>query len=120
MVSGLLEKAKLIGADLHAYRRIILIRYEQYKAEELGRLWQYECPEDLFVRWGNERILINHEANSASKTQLIKRSAPFSGSLSPPASDGSFRESASRNHTNRRIKHFQPVSVTSIPSLKKI
>ncbi|AKL77269.1 MULTISPECIES: CdaR family transcriptional regulator [Bacillus] len=72
---GFLEKAKLIGADLHAYRRIILIqgRYEQYKAEELGRLWQYECPEDLFVRWGNERILINHEANSASKTQLIKK-----------------------------------------------
>ncbi|MED5048926.1 sugar diacid recognition domain-containing protein [Bacillus siamensis] len=72
---GFLEKAKLLAADLHSQRRIILIqgRYEQYEAEELGRLWQSEYPEDLFVRWGNERILINHETNSDSKEKLIKR-----------------------------------------------
>ncbi|UZD73024.1 CdaR family transcriptional regulator [Bacillus siamensis] len=72
---GFLEKAKLLAADLHSQRRIILIqgRYEQYEAEELGRLWQSEYPGDLFVRWGNERILINHETNSDSKEKLIKR-----------------------------------------------
>ncbi|MBT2574169.1 helix-turn-helix domain-containing protein [Bacillus sp. ISL-51] len=72
---GFLEKAKLLGADLSSHRQIILIQgaYHQHEAEQMGRLWQNECPSDLFVRWGNERILINHKTGSGSKEQLIRR-----------------------------------------------
>lgn len=61
---GFLEKAQLLGIDLSSRRRMILIQgyeWSPHDIEQMTHIWKSAYPSDLFIRWGNERILINHE-----------------------------------------------------------
>ncbi|MCY8922818.1 CdaR family transcriptional regulator [Bacillus atrophaeus] len=74
---GFLEKAQLLGVDLTSQRRIILIQGEEeftrHDIEQMTHLWKNDWPSDLFVRWGNERILINHEVSESDKKEQLLR-----------------------------------------------
>lgn len=61
---GFLEKAQLLGVDLASRRQLILIQgyeWSSYEIDQMTHIWKSAYPSDLFIRWGNERILINHE-----------------------------------------------------------
>ncbi|WHY23344.1 CdaR family transcriptional regulator [Bacillus velezensis] len=74
---GFLEKAQLLGVDLTSLRQMILIQGHEWSPgdiDHMTRAWKSVFPSDLFIRWGNERILINHEVpKHEQKEQLLRQ-----------------------------------------------
>jgi carbohydrate diacid regulator len=74
---GFLEKAQILGVDLTSLRQVILIQGHEWSPgdiDQMARSWKSVFPSDLFIRWGNERILINHEVpNHEQKEQLLRQ-----------------------------------------------
>ncbi|MBO3793305.1 CdaR family transcriptional regulator [Bacillus subtilis] len=72
-----LEKAQLLGVDLASRRQMILIQgyeWSPHDIEQMARSWKSSYPADLFIRWGNERILINHEVpQHEQRDQLLRK-----------------------------------------------
>ncbi|QRZ91727.1 hypothetical protein FUA19_10245 [Bacillus subtilis] len=74
--SGFLEKAQLLGVDLASRRQMILIQgyeWSPHDIEQMARIWKSSYPADLFIRWGNERILINHEVPQHEQRDRLLR-----------------------------------------------
>ncbi|MER0466967.1 sugar diacid recognition domain-containing protein [Bacillus cabrialesii subsp. cabrialesii] len=73
---GFLEKAQLLGIDLASPRQMILIQgyeWSRYEIEQMTHIWKSAYPSDLFIRWGNERILINHEVPKHEQRDRLLR-----------------------------------------------
>ncbi|AIC99183.1 hypothetical protein Q433_15515 [Bacillus subtilis subsp. subtilis str. OH 131.1] len=71
-----LEKAQLLGVDLSSRRQMILIQgyeWSRHDIEQMARSWKSSYPADLFIRWGNERILINHEVPQHEQRDRLLR-----------------------------------------------
>lgn len=113
---GFLEKAQLLGVDLTSLRQMILIQGHEWSPsdiDQMTRAWKSVFPSDLFIRWGNERILINHEVpKHEQKEQLCGKFSLFVHWLNAsetavqlPALGGLSAAPACRSHTNRQKKH---------------
>ncbi|WP_276733903.1 sugar diacid recognition domain-containing protein [Bacillus sp. (in: firmicutes)] len=73
---GFLEKAQLLGVDLSSRRQMILIQgyeWSPHDIDQMKRIWKSAYPSDLLIRWGNERILINHEAPKHEQRDRLSR-----------------------------------------------
>ncbi|TYS10882.1 hypothetical protein FZC70_06235 [Bacillus subtilis] len=73
---GFLEKAQLLGVDLSSRRQMILIQgyeWSSYDIEQMAHIWKSSYSSDLFIRWGNERILINHEVPKHEQRDRLLR-----------------------------------------------
>ncbi|AUZ27387.1 hypothetical protein C1T28_16295 [Bacillus subtilis] len=73
---GFLEKAQLLGVDLSSRRQMILIQgyeWSPHDIDQMKRIWKSAYPSDLLIRWGNERILINHEVPKHEQRDRLSR-----------------------------------------------
>ncbi len=54
---------------------ILIQGYEwsRYEIEQMTHIWKSAYPSDLFIRWGNERILINHEVPKHEQRDRLLR-----------------------------------------------
>lgn len=65
-----------LGVDLSSRRQMILIQgyeWSPHDIEQMARSWKSSYPADLFIRWGNERILINHEVPQHEQRDRLLR-----------------------------------------------
>ncbi|MGF7532327.1 sugar diacid recognition domain-containing protein [Bacillus mexicanus] len=85
---GFLEKAQLLGVDLSSTRQMILIQgdgWSSYDIEQMTHIWKSAYPSDLLIRWGNERILINHEVPKHEQRDRLLREVLRICSFAHPA-----------------------------------
>lgn len=69
---------------------ILIQGYEwsRYEIEQMTHIWKSAYPSDLFIRWGNERILINHEVpKHEQRDRLYGRFFSFVRLLIPQTAD---------------------------------
>ncbi|MEW9108927.1 MAG: sugar diacid recognition domain-containing protein [Cytobacillus gottheilii] len=90
MDASFLERARLLEINLESKRQIILLQWPQHMEPLLRNKWVQllEWPEkksnDLFVRWGNERMILLLEVTETIQSrEKIKRFIQFSNSIIP-------------------------------------
>ncbi|TYR81255.1 hypothetical protein FZC66_05170 [Priestia megaterium] len=86
--SAFIERAQLLNIDLHKRRQVILAYVKEQPdfihrdIWQLTHIWKESYPFDLFIQWGNDRLLILHEPrNDREKETLTQKLAQLQSFL---------------------------------------